>query len=222
MKLIAICCLLLLTIHSHSQEKSKIDTATAPGAIPMLEVNKTGVNLNGSVKIPGLAGQGKKQLFIDDNGTLSTDGGPTSEAVTGFYNVPPGSFTKTLSSTSSVLYNYANRSYMTSSATDILIAPVHLPHGATVKSIRILFLDNTESTLRVQFLSTEWAWSATVLAQIQTSGNSVYESAVTSPPLNIFINNETNYYSVSLSPIPGQTWMGSLLYLKAIIFTYEL
>jgi hypothetical protein len=218
MKRLVAIVMLLLFLQGFSQDK-KNETDSIP---PMLEVKKEGVTLSGITKINSLAGNGKRQVWVDENGVLGTGSSPQTEAVTYYQNVPASSFTKIVSNTTSTLYTYAHRVYMTAGATDGLVAPLNLPHGAVIKSMRIIFLDNSDYNIRVQLLRTEIAYGQTVVQQVETSGNSVYESSVTSPALNIPVNNELNFYSVGLVPYPLHTWAGSSLYIKAIVFTYEL
>ncbi len=219
MKCIFIGCAILVGYCLHAQPVKN----TADSIPPMLEVKKDGVNLNGSIRIRSLAGKGKKQVWVNDSGILETDTGPVTESVSHFYNVGPGSFIRTNPTSSYLFYNQVYRAFISTGSAETLAAPVNLPHGATVTSIRAIFFDNTDQDLQIRFLMTRIGLAGTyILSTINTTGTGTAERTLNSYPLAYSIDNDNEFYTVSVSPVTGDTWMNSLMYIKAIVFTYEL
>jgi hypothetical protein len=218
------CMLLFFSLPLLAQNvKDKPDSVSNTSKQPMLEVKKDSVVVNGTLKLSSLGATGKRQVWADENGVLGTGTGYGIESVTNYYNVGPASFVKTNPSSTYLLYNQVWRTYLTTGASESIAAPVNLPQGAMVTSIRVIFLDNTDKDLRIQFLMTKININGSfILSEFTTSSNMTGERSITSNPLAYPVDNQNEYYTVSISPVAGSTWMGSSLYIKAIVFTYEI
>jgi hypothetical protein len=164
-----------------------------------------------------LSGTTARPVYADASGVLN------NAPVTSYYNVGPGSFGKFNSSTNATFFNHLNGAFMNAGSTETLVASVNLPHGATVTSIRVFFLDNSVHDLEVKFHLTYLTLGGSIpLHTIILSGNSPVERIAVSSPLNELIENDTFFYLVTINPVSGDTWDSFNLFVKGIVFVYEL
>jgi hypothetical protein len=174
------------------------------------------LDVRGSVRISSLSGTGSRQVHADANGLLS------ASSVVSYYNVGPGSFAKLNSSTTTTLFNHLTGAFMNVGSTETLVARVNLPHGATVTSMRVFFLDNSVHDLQVKFYLTYLGLPGSAVLNTMTISGSDPEERTAVSAISELIENDTRFYYIAIGPVSGDTWDSFHLFVKGIVFTYEL
>jgi len=144
------------------------------------------------------------------NGSLAADASP--QVGIGYISVPPAAFQPEIEG-----YNYTNTGnalYM-NSGSGIFIAPLQLPHGATVTKVKLNFYDGNVSANIFLYLIRSASGSFNLMATILSNDNGL-DSVETTLIEESGIDNET--YSYYLQAAIGS---GSIYLCDVIIeFTY--
>jgi hypothetical protein len=103
----------------------------------------------------------------------------------------------------------SNRLYNNSGSAASFVAPVSLPHGATITQFVLYFVDNdsvNNITAWIGYLDLETS-TVTLMCSITTSGSSPNPQIMATNTINNgqVVNNQSNYYIVSVFLPPGST-----------------
>ncbi len=162
----------------------------------------------GAVRFSGIGEADGKFLESDLNGVATWQNITRNDVLF----IPATSFFS--SNSQHLLFTGALSSFqiLSSGTEGTLLAPVLLPNGATITSFKLNYLDNSSShaiTSCILQTNSQTAFSAfTALSSltIPTTTSSSLQS-VTSPVLNLTVNNDTNFYRVlvtmNASPLIG-------------------
>lgn len=170
----------------------------------------------GTIKSSDLSGIGTRPVMANSSGNLI----PGPEPVTQYYSAGPSSFTSGHSSFT--LNSYA---YNTTSTTKIF-APVDLPDGATVNSVRIYYNDNSSSNnLEFSLFRRDIDLPnsiGTTMAHGFSSGTPGFTSFIDSGITNPVIDNSSYFYEINVQPAVNNQWSGNLISAKSVLITYSL
>ncbi|MBC7936344.1 MAG: hypothetical protein H7Y86_13420 [Rhizobacter sp.] len=177
------------------------------------------LTVTGSVNSSALSGSGVRAVKADATGTLITT------PVTGYVSVPAASFIK-INATAGTI-NYVSVGdigvSLTTGSIASIFAPVSLPHGAVVSNLKVIYRDNSAENFSVIFGYTSQAAIGTIPLGVFTSAGNVATTQTSTVAISATIDNNTRTYYVRALPATGtDTWDGDLLYIKAVIFEYQL
>jgi len=100
-----------------------------------------------------------------------------------------------------------------------LVAPVHLPHGAVVTSMRVFYRDTSDHALQVSLKALNYgAGTYEGLASINTVGAPGDADATTMAVSNAVIDNSSRGYFVTARDLSG--WDAGNLLVKGVVITY--
>ena len=171
------------------------------------------LDVQGSIRSTTLGGTGNRPVYVDASGQFYT---PASN--TGFVNVGATEFSKTESVTTSNLTKEWGV-WLSAGATDFLVAPVKIPHGARVTNMKLVYRDNSTQNVQVSFVFTTLnaAQAYTNIVDLSTSGTSALDRTA-NISLNHVVDNNANFYLLFVNAV--STWDSSDLYIKGVVFTY--
>jgi len=153
---------------------------------------------------------------VDHNHDSSyvSKGNPEWDTRTGYITIPAAAFTPELAS-----YTYTNSGNILYAATgggSIFVAPVFLPHGATVTRLDFYYKDNSANDLTLYLNVTARTDSGTSMASITSSGQSSQYTSSSTTTINVSTVDNLSYnYYLSLS-FPGND-SSNLIYSGALI-----
>ena len=137
----------------------------------------------------------------ESNSTFVSQSSPSWNARTGYITVSSAAFTPREET-----YNYTNwglELYDQTAGASAYVAPVQLPHGATVTRVDCYYKDNTANNLTLYLAVTARKGSATSMAAITTTGSSSQYTSASDTTINVATVDNTSYsYFLDLS-FPG-------------------
>jgi len=115
---------------------------------------------------------------FDLRGDLQADSLVYSSPRTHYYHVGGADFKAVISLTPHVSAHGYGGAYIVGPGYGTMVAPVHLPHGATLVELKVFFYDESTSDLDVKLRSKslDSGQLSTVLAEVTSSGVSGYDS----------------------------------------------
>jgi len=160
---------------------------------------------------------------INAGTTMSADEFIYSESQIRYYSVPPAAFVPGNSNQDWVTEGGSGISYLNSNAGGSnLVAPVYLPHGATVTELMIFYVDNTPtSSISIELLEryvfntfyTSMARAASTDLESSPNANWQSDTSIAEP----VIDNSQNAYILSAY---SSDWQGALTKIKGARITY--
>jgi hypothetical protein len=139
-----------------------------------------------------------------------------------FYSVHPSAFQAEFP-TDKIYKDFSTVFYFNPPAGTYMVAPVNLPHGATITGFTVYFVDNSATeNLRVVFLyHPHSAAGGTELARVVTSGTPGTAN-LTAPALAHVVNNQLANYCIEANAHSDNPWPGGDLQIQSILITYTL
>jgi hypothetical protein len=102
-----------------------------------------------------------------------------------------------------------------------MYAPVELPSGFPIKTMRFHFRNSTQGSMTVKLMSVpkQNAGPATTMVSLETSSGSGVLETIKSVDPAVIIDNSSNYYFLVLEA--GSTWRGTNMALRGVMFSPE-
>ncbi|HRX95861.1 MAG TPA: hypothetical protein P5514_02855 [Bacteroidales bacterium] len=197
-------------------------------------INEFAVRATGGVRfVTAIDGSGNptQTVSIDNTGSLEFTDGTALSTASGIYTVSNGDFVPRSGATgfvgiSSTYANGLGGTYITTSGSTVsLLAPVHLPQGATVTKVTIYGNDESASlNLKTSLYFTTYlnAGAGTMVTHTSNTSSGAYTSVHTSIGTPIIDNSIQNYY-IQVDVIGGgwpSTW-GELA-IDAVVIEWEM
>ncbi|WP_156168883.1 hypothetical protein [Kordia jejudonensis] len=173
---------------------------------------------NGTVNIDALSGTGTRNVKVTATGDLVA-----STTSTKNYTMGPYDFEASASSTQ------LNRSFLFVNISDstpekAIIAPVHLPDGATITGYTITYLDNSTNTNLQCVLYRIPASTDNIIYPLglyNTSGNVSSNRIQVITGLSEVVDNANNIYIFRVIPRSGQNWDAPLTNIRSVQIQYQ-
>ncbi|HMT96388.1 MAG TPA: hypothetical protein PKC62_06845 [Ferruginibacter sp.] len=214
-------CGVLFGLNSNSAHGGIIyNNPSAPGGLLFRtngNENRMMINQNGNVGI-GIANPVNK---LEVNGDITANNYKYTSLKTDFVSIGGADFNAVLSSEETFM-NTAVPGIQMLNGTYGVIAPVHLPNGATITNFKVYLFDNSVA----QDLNVVLSWGdhlAGGLAMASVSSSAAVGDAVvsTNSISNAVIDNTSRYYFISANSSSG-SWSNASLRLKRVQITYTI
>ncbi len=180
----------------------------------------------GSIRFRSLRGTGTRQVTANANGEINASNYTPQNQ---YLNISVGAFQPRFNSsvTNFTAIDANSMAYFTTGTNNFVVAPVNLPHGAVVTSVKVYFVDNSASDIFFSLGGTGVnATSTFVLANLLSSGASGSNLTVSSLEATSItmatIDNLNNAYHLLAGPPGGCCWDGVSLRIKSVVITYLL
>ncbi len=112
----------------------------------------------------------------------------------------------------------ADGAHLTTSSSGEMVAPIHLPDGATVTQVRVFFYDDSTSSLYFAICAFNLRDEGTVqMIHYETVGTPGYGSHLVTPTVNATIDNTSHYYFIGATSL---NWDTPNLRIKGATLTY--
>jgi len=172
-----------------------------------------------------LVNNGGTALTSDSSHNLTVAGDTVADSFqysspkTSYLSVPASSFHSTLNE--AYTYSTSRGSVRMTNPTSggTLVAPVQLPHGASITGMRVYGFDNTGANMTIEFTSTANFGQPMVITSVSTIGFPADFELIgpVSPP--VVVDNSNESYSVLVSA--AASWPGHIfLDLKSVVIEY--
>lgn len=194
-----------------------IATFTASGRLGIGTTNPSvELHVDGTIRSDNLAGSGNRPVVANSSGDLIISSTPSTKywAVNGY------SF-----SSSHPNFNASSIAYINSTTSiSFIVAPVNLPHNATVTSVAANFGDiSTVSNIRIRLLrlANPGLNTNATLSEIISSGSgstsqTISDFSITAPT----IDNFAYTYMIFVQPASGDTWDFNRINIRNIRISY--
>ncbi|HYE61727.1 MAG TPA: hypothetical protein VD997_07000 [Phycisphaerales bacterium] len=142
--------------------------------------------------------------------------------VTSFYMLAPSDFVSRDGTPLSINNGSIAAVYPQSTTTEGLVAPVHLPNGATITAVRFYVVDFSSAINLTCSLIEQAPTSTTgnLIAQTTSSGNSTTVLTLTVSGLSELVENSTNTYFVTA--VPTGSWTSTALSVRGVRIDYTM
>ena len=141
-----------------------------------------------------------------------------------YHSIHPSAF-RPMTNTHDINSDRFETYYNTTTVWGLLVAPLYLPHGATVTSVSVYFYDNSASADLYVHFSYKAVGSTTfnLLAALDNTGTPGNSSLTTSSISSPLINNQLYSYCIvagsQMNPF-AVNWPGANLKIRDIVITY--
>lgn len=162
---------------------------------------------------------------LDVTGSVKASSYKYSPSKTFFYSIPACAF-QPIHTNNEVNTFWDGANFTSTNVPGYLLAPVNLPHGATVTSFTVFFQDNSptvelEVTLSVRQHTSTGVYSpmAEIVSAAITGNTSMTDNSIAAPT----IDNQTNCYFIvakSALGLMSPSWPSTSLILRSVLITY--
>lgn len=141
-----------------------------------------------------------------------------------YYSIPPSDF-KAIYSTDPV-YSDATTVFLNtySASASALVAPVHLPDGVIVSSVKVYYIDNSSNrdfTCVLEVKEHAEPHYPGHYGEIWWASGAPGNTSITSNPFNLSVNNQFYNYSMLFFTNNG-AWPGSEIQILSVVLTYTM
>ena len=216
-----------ISLNTNAMQFDVFDATGIPSAILYLKPGNVGIgtsnpqpaaklDVNGDIRSSSLAGSGNRPVYVNADGYLFPQN-PQAH----YLSIPSAAFKAREDVANYNSFDANGDCFFNTGSTDIILAPVYLPHGATVSRVTLYYVDNSSSDLvcRLIYHANNFG-SSILMAFLQTSGaatgyNAILDAVISDP----VIDNAGKLYSIQVSAINGN-WTGSNLKVKGAMIEY--
>jgi hypothetical protein len=193
--------------------------AKITGAVPVAAIPAGSANYiqNGTTQ------QGSANFNISGNGTaagtLSAGDFSYIKAQTAFYAVSEASFT----SRDGVAVSKATGlggAYPIASTVYGLVAPVNLPHGATITNVRFVYIDNSTSSLSLIVFA--HSMTGGFYSVVATHNTTVQTTVVQNVSVAASWIVDNNAQSLEIAAFPTGGWSDGAMQIRGVVITYTM